>query len=189
MGIAVYPRLDGLLRERGLTVAELERRIERQFGMTVDPETLYCLTHADPIQRADLEVAGAVAKVLDVRLDDIFDVQATASINPSEDGASLLSPAESRRMSDLLDQQGRTGLSDAERDELNDLVSEQARRIHEIRIREIAQLRGVSAEQAERDVAQELADALKWWAEFEADPENRRRAVAEFRKRRPRESG
>ena len=189
MGIAVYPRLDGLLRERGLTVAELERRIERQFGMTVDPKTLYRLTHVDPIQRADLEIAGAVAKVLDVRLDAIFDVQATSALELLEEESSLLPPEKSRRMSDLLDQQGRTGLSESKQGELKNLVSENARRLHEIRIREIAQLRGVSVEQAERDVASELADALKWWAQFEADPENRRRVVAEFRKRRRRTSG
>ena len=53
-----------LLRERDLTVAELERRIRRQFGLKVDPKTLYRLTHGDPVQRADLEIAGAAAVIL-----------------------------------------------------------------------------------------------------------------------------
>ena len=189
MGIAVYPRLDELLRERGLTVAELERRIERQFGMRVDPKTLYRLTHTDPVQRADLEIAGAVATILGVGLDDIFDVLATPTRGLPGEEAPLLLPEQSRRMSELFDRQDHVGLTPAEQAELDGLVDENSRRIHEIHIREIAQLRGVSVEQAERDVARELADALNWWAKFEADPENRRRAVAEFQKRRRRKGG
>ncbi len=36
MGVAVYPRLGELLRESDLTVADLERQIERFFGLHVD---------------------------------------------------------------------------------------------------------------------------------------------------------
>ena len=193
MGIAVYPRLDELLRARGLTVAELERRIERQFNMTVDPKTLYRLTHADPIQRADLEIAGAVAKVLDVRLDDLFDVQATPALASGEgNGFDLppeeldLSPDTSRRMSELFERQSRVGLTPAEQEELNRLVGENGHLLHERRIREIAQLRGVSVEQAREEVARELAQALDWWKTWDADPENRRKLVAEVRRRRRR---
>jgi hypothetical protein len=186
LGIAVYPRLDALLRERGLTVAELERRIERQFGMRVDPKTLYRLTHADPVQRADLEIAGAAATILGVGLDDIFDVQATPTAGTSDAIEYALSPEQSRRMSELFRRQDYVGLTTTEQAELQALVNASARQLHELRIREIAELRGVSVEQARHDVAQELEEALKWWEAFEADPENRRRVVAEARRRRRR---
>src|SRR6266542_4409937 len=90
MGIAVYPRLNELLRAHDLSVAELERRIERRFGLQVDPKTLYRLTHTDPIQRADLEIAGAVAEILGVGLDDIFDVQVTPTIGDEAQASSDL---------------------------------------------------------------------------------------------------
>ena len=186
MGIAVYPRLDELLRARGLTVDELERKIERQFGMSVDPMTLFHLMHSDPVQQADLEIAGAVAKVLDVRLDDLFDVQATAAPESDGDVEFDLSPEQSRRMSELFDRQDHVGLTPIEQAELDELANEVGRQLHNRRIREIAALRGVSVEQAERDVAQELAEALKWWKAWDADPENRRRAAASVRKRRRR---
>jgi len=186
VGIAVYPRLDQLLRERGLTVAELERRIERQFGMRVDPKTLYRLTHADPVQRADLEIAGAAATILGVGLDDLFDVQATPAAETDEAATFELSPEQSRRMSELFSRQDYVGITTTEQAELQELVNESARRLHERRIREIAELRGVSVEQARHDVAQELEEALKWWEAFEADPENRWRLAASVRRRRRR---
>ena len=75
MAVAVYPRLSELLRARNLSVAELERQIKRRFGLSVDPKTLYRLTYAEPVQRADLEIAGAAAAVLGVGLDDLFEVR------------------------------------------------------------------------------------------------------------------
>jgi hypothetical protein len=184
MGIAVYPRLDALLRERDLSVAELERRIEQRFGLRVDPKTLYRLTHADPVQRADLEIAGAAAKILGVGLDDIFEVQ--ASPVDVRDPQFDLTPEESRRMSALLDKQGLSGLSPDEQGELEHLLSEFGRRLHERRLRSIAQKRGVSVEQARQDVARELDEAGKWWADFESDPENRRKLARSMRNRRKR---
>src|SRR4051794_35567077 len=40
MSVAVYPRLNQLLRAKNLTVAELERQIKQRFGVAVDPKTL-----------------------------------------------------------------------------------------------------------------------------------------------------
>jgi hypothetical protein len=163
VGIAIYPRLDALLRARDLSVAELERRIEQRFGLRVDPKTLYRLTHADPIQRADLEIAGAAATVLGVGLDDLFEIQASAVDEVESDPQFDLTPQESRRMSDLLYKQQLTGLSPDEKDELDQLVSEYGRRLHERRLRQIAQKRGVSVEQTREDLARELDEAVKWW--------------------------
>jgi hypothetical protein len=37
-------------------------------------------------------------------------------------------------------------------------------------MRELAQQRGISVEQAERDTAADLANALEWWQEVQSDP-------------------
>jgi len=186
MGIAVYPRLNELLRAHDLTVAELERRIEGRFGLQVDPKTLYRLTHTDPIQRADLEIAGAVAEILGVGLDDIFDVQVTPTIGDEAQASSDLTSEESRHLAELFDRQATAGLAAAERVELELLVEEFGRRLHERRLREIADLRGISVEQARSEVAHELDAAVQWWQRFEADPENRRTLTASVRRRQKR---
>jgi malonyl CoA-acyl carrier protein transacylase len=171
-----------------MSVAELERRIERQFGLSVDPKTLYRLTHADPVQRADLEIAGAAATVLGVRLDDIFEVQVTADAEFDEDGPFVLTSEESRRMAELLDLQGRAGLSQVERGELDNLALKYGRDLHERRLRQIAGKRGVTVEQARRDVARDLDETLAWWVQFDADQESRRSLASTTRSRRQRRS-
>jgi hypothetical protein len=77
MGVTVYPRLATVLSERKLTVSALERAIAGRFGMSVDQRTRYRLRRDTPVQRADLEIAGATAAVLGVGLDDLYWVNAT----------------------------------------------------------------------------------------------------------------
>jgi hypothetical protein len=185
MSVAVYPRLSELLRSNNLTVAELERRIERQFGLSVDPKTLYRLASAEPVQRADLEIAGAVAAVLDVGLDDLFDVHAVP-ITDEEAQTTDLNPHESRRLAELFDLQAHGTLSQAEQQELHELVAEYGRRLHERRLQEIARQRGISVEEARREMATELDQAVLWWQAFQADPKRRPRLAAQVRGRRKR---
>ncbi|MGH2584273.1 MAG: helix-turn-helix domain-containing protein, partial [Dehalococcoidia bacterium] len=178
MGVAVYPRLDDLLQKKGLSVAELERRIERRFGISIDPKTLYRLTSGEPVQRADLEIAGAVTAILDVGLSDLFDVHAVPV--DEQDGESAEDdPTESRRLAELFDRQARGAMSEADQQELDALVSAYGRRLHERRIREIAQQRGIPVEQARREVAAELDQALTWWQTFEANPAHRTAIAAQ----------
>ncbi len=186
MGIAVYPRLSELLRAHNLSVAELERRLKRRFGFQIDPKTLYRLTHADPIQRADLEIAGAVAAILGVGLDDIFDVRVTPLSTNGDVADDDLTTAESRRLAELFDCQATTGLTTTERAELERLVDEFGRRLHEQRLHEIAELRGISIDQARSDMAAELRETVQWWHHFEADPKNRRTLASSIRRRRRR---
>lgn len=185
MAVEVYPRLHELLRARNLSVAELERQIEQRFGLSVDPKTLYRLTYAEPVQRADLEIAGAAAAVLGVGLDDLFEVRATP-VDEGEKARSDLGPQESRRLAELFDRQARGDLSTAEQAELEALVAEYGRRLHERRIRELAERRGIPIERARREAAAQLEEALAWWRVFEADPERRRRVATRVRMRRAR---
>jgi transposase len=183
MSVAVYPRLSELLRAKNLSVAELERQIEQRFGLSVDPKTLYRLTYAEPVQRADLQIAGAAAAVLGVELGDLFQIEAVPVELSDEAQIRDLGPEESQRLADLFAQQARGTLPDAEQAELEALVAEYGQRLHERRLREIARRRGISVDQARREVATQLDEAMAWWRGFEADPE-RRRAVVRLAKRR-----
>jgi hypothetical protein len=150
VGIAVYPRLSELLRAKDLTVAELGRQIEQRFGLSVDPKTLYRLTHVDAVQQSDLEIAGAVAAVLEIDLGDLFDVRALP-VNVGGQGTEAeLGPEQSRRLAELFDRHARDSLTAAERQELEGLVSDNGRRLHEQRLREIAEQRSIGVERAVR---------------------------------------
>jgi len=174
IGIAVYPQLSELLRRKNLSVAELERQIEQRFGLSVNVKTLYRFTSPEPVQRADLEIAGAVAAVLGVSLDDLFHVQATP-VNEHGDETSALDPVESRRLADLFDRQSCGLLSAAEQRELETRVDEYGRRLHDVRMREYAEQRGVSVEEARGEMELDLDRSIAWRQDFEADPARRAR--------------
>jgi hypothetical protein len=125
--------------------------------------------------------------VLDVGLDDLFDVRAVRVDEQRE--PSGLEPAASRRMAELFDRQARGTLSDDEAQELEQLVGEYGRRLHEQRLREIAEQRGISLEAARREVSASLDQALAWWREFERDPANRAARARPARRRSRRRSG
>lgn len=185
MGVAVYPRLSELLRAKNLTVADLERQIERRFGLSVDPKTLYRLTHVEPVQRADLEIAGAAAAVLGVGLDDLFDVQVSLT-DEGEEAETDLGPEESRRLAELFERQAVGALARAEQEELEGLVAEYGRRLHERRIQQFAQQRGIPVEQARHEAAAQFDQALAWWQSFGANAEGRRAVATRARRGRAR---
>jgi hypothetical protein len=183
VGVAVYPRLGELLRSSNLTVDELERQIEEHYGLPVDSESLRRLADGDPIQRADLEIAGAAAAILGVGLGELFTVEAALVLAPEEP---VLDPEQSRRLADLLDEQDRRALSAAEQREVDALVAENNRRLHERALPKIAAEWGVSVEQARQRLRAELDEAIRWWEAFQADPKRQRAVVARARRRRAR---
>lgn len=162
MSIAVYPRLSELLRTRNLSVAELERQIEQRFGLSVNLKTLYRFTSHEPVHRADLEIAGAVAAVLGVGLGDLFDVRAIPVDDHLEE-TSVFIPAESRRLAGLFDQQSRGVLSTDEQRELEALMAEYGRRLHDMRVQEYAKQRDISVEEASSEMAADLDRSIAWW--------------------------
>ena len=170
MSVVVYPRLAELLRERNLTVAELERQLKERFGLAVNPKTLYRLTQAAPIQRADLEIAGATATILGVGLDDLFAVEARSADDNGEADLRILGPADSQRMAALVDRQAHGLLRDEEWAELEKLVATYGRLLHERRVREVARKRGQPVEQVRREMEESLAQAVDQWRAIEAAP-------------------
>jgi hypothetical protein len=169
MGVAVYPRLAELLKEKNLTVAELERQIEDRFGLSVNIKTLYRLTQPAAVQRADLEIAGAAATILGVGLDDLFTVEARPSTDDSEAEVAVLGPAESRRMAELMERQAQRLLTDEEWAELETLVATYGRLLHERRVREVARKQGRPLEQVRREMEQSVARAAAEWRVLESD--------------------
>lgn len=185
MSVAVYPRLGTLLQERHLTVVELERQIAQRFGLDVDLASLDQWAHGVPVQRADLELAGAAAAVLDVSLGDLFEVDLAPSL-PDEDD--LLDAASAERLSELLEQQQSRELTEAEASELATLVAEYGRQRQEHGLKSIAAQRGISVDQARRDLQAELNRALEWWEAFKADPVRWKAAVTDLKRRNRRAS-
>jgi len=154
--------------------------------LTVDAKTLYRLAHRQPIQRADMEVAGAAAAILGIGLDDLFEVQAVPIEEPEDGPDTALLPEQSRRLSELFDAQSRRGLTSDERQEIETLVADYGRRLHESRLQEIARKRGVTVEKARRQVADELDEATEWWRAINADPRRRRQLEQAARQSRGR---
>jgi hypothetical protein len=168
MGVAVYPKLGVLLRSRRMSVRELERQIEARFGLAVDPKTLYRLASSEPVQRADLEIAGAAAAILGVGLGDLFDIEARP-VESSELTESFLDPAQSRRLADLFDAQASRALTPHERDERDHLMACFARNAHATRVHEYAAQHNLPLDAAEREMAERLERAVARWDESDAD--------------------
>jgi hypothetical protein len=185
MSVAVYPRLGALLKERHLTVVELERQIAKRFGLDVDQTSLDQWAHGAPVQRADLELAGAAAAVLEVSLGDLFEIDLGPDL---PDEGSVLDAASVERLSELLEQQQSRELSGAEEAELASLVAEYGRQRQERGLTTIAAQRGISVDQARRDLQAELDRALEWWEAFKADPVRWEAAVTDLKRRNRRAS-
>lgn len=183
VSVAVYPRLGDLLRARNLTIAQLEQQIEQRFGIAVDRVVLERLADSTPVQQADLEVAGAAAGILGVGLNDLFEVALTPV---ADDEPRTLSSEQSRRLAELLDWQDERTLSSAEQVELDALVAEHGRQLREHFLRQIARQRGITVDQARGESDASLRQAVKWWREFEADPERYHQLAADVRRQRRR---
>ena len=176
MGVPVSSRLGELLHARNLTVADLQDRIAARFGLAVDTRTLDRLARSDRVRRPDLEVAAAVASVLDIGLDDLFAVDAvplgaedtTDSYDPAE-GDDILAPEQSCRLSELFDLRDRRPLTEEEQVELNALVAAWGRAVNERGIHELAARRGVPVEQVRAEVLADVDRVLAWWQETQAN--------------------
>ena len=187
MPVTVYPRLGDVLRGQNLTVAELERQIEQRYGVSVDRKTLHRLTYPEPIERVDLEVTGAVAAVLGIGIGDLFEVEAVTVGNGdgSAEGGEL-NADESRRLSELFDQQARRALREGEHHELRSLVDKYGQLLRERLLRGRAARERVLVEEARARTDAELARMLSWWQRVEGNERWRRRLASRVRGRRNR---
>jgi hypothetical protein len=186
MGVVVYPRLAALLEQRHLTITDLVDRIHEQYGLTVDPTSLDQLTQTAPVQRADLQVAGATAAVLGVKLDDLFMVAALPANGTDDATWDVLEPAENRRLRELFDRKLDGVITYEEWAELDALVAKHGLLQHERSMAARARQRGVPVETIRQETESQLAKARAWWEAFETSPDRERileEAAAEVRVR------
>src|SRR5688572_19518895 len=118
MKLSAYSRLKRLLKQQQLSVPELHRRL-RSGGFRVNVKSLYRLSDEDqPVQRLDMQVAGAICQVCAVPLSEwiVFE----------EDNGRLRALATDRqeRLDVLMAKNSGGQLTATERDELQALVRE-----------------------------------------------------------------
>ena len=186
MAVAVFGQLDHLLRERNLTVADLKRQIEEQYGMDVDVAALDRLAGPEALHHTDLKVIGAVASILEVSLDDLLLVVALPAglIRPPTE-PSFLTEEESRRLTELFDRQDAGLLTADEQRELETLVYDKyGQRSIEYSQRREAKRRGVSLEQVQREDDERIASATKYLKWLDADPRRRQELAERVRGRK-----
>jgi transcriptional regulator with XRE-family HTH domain len=132
--LATYSRLAELLRGRGWTVDELERRL-RAASARVDKRTLRRLTSPEPIVRADVSTIRLICDVLGVGLDDFF--RFAPAMPDGEPDEYWQAPEEKVRRAEELAARNSAGqLTPEERAELAGLVAEyEALAQHNARVR------------------------------------------------------
>ncbi len=176
MSIRVYSRLGDVLRRRGVSVTDLRASIADRFGLTTDRRTLARWARPTRVRRLDLELAWAIAAVLDVELGNVFtlekptDVEHRSHPDTTDD---VLDPIRDHRLQDLYDVQADRGLTAAEREEMGALVAEYNRRSYERGLRVIAEREGRDVGDVTIALANERARAIARHQEVEADPVRR----------------
>ena len=183
MAVSVYPHLDALLRDRGLSILELKRTIEDRYRLVVDLATLQSLAGSEPVEQTNLALAGAVATVLGVRLDELFTIEAvpTALDAPVD---SFLTDAQSARLAALLDQQDHAELNADETNELATLLDEYGRNFREHHLRSYAAKQGISFEEAVREVDRRFATESTWLRDLDATPGGRQALIEQVKQQR-----
>jgi hypothetical protein len=193
MSVAVYSRLGGLLRARGLDVEDLRQRIVADTGLEVNARALAGLASDKRVTRPDIEVAGAAATALAVRLDDLFDVQVVPdAVTANGDGGAGIDTGEwnplgleqSRRLDDLLALRDERDLDEEENAELHALIDASNHAVIERDIQEIAQVRGEPADRVRAEIMANVDRLSTLWEELEADPVRMAEAVREAKARR-----
>ena len=99
------------------------------------------------------------------------------------DEQSVLESEASRRLAELFERQARDGLSSDERRELAALMDEYGRRLHERLVHEYAAQRGLTVEQARKQIETQFDHARAWWLAFQSAPAQRRAVVTRARRR------
>jgi Cro/C1-type helix-turn-helix DNA-binding protein len=77
--VQAFSRLKRVLGERGMSVPDLQRRLE-QHGLSVNLKSLYRLVKDDqPLERLNLRVAGMICQVCEVPLSNLIAFEMTAA--------------------------------------------------------------------------------------------------------------
>ena len=184
MAIAVYGRLDELLRERNLTVTQLKLRIEVLYGLHVDADALARLAGSDAVQQMDMPLAVAITRELGVSLDDLFASEDMPDyVSPTAD-ESFLTEEQTQRLRALQDLHNDGKLSKDELRELGALVDEYGRQFGEYHLSRYAARRGISLEEARREADAQFAEAAARLKQQDSDPHYRQKLAKRAKLRR-----
>lgn len=190
MAIAVYSRVGSVLRASGVGLDDLRARIASRYGLVIDARALAALAHDGRLQRPDIEILEAIARVLGVPLDDLLEVR-NVTVDAPEEPASLgddilLDPERDLRLSELMARRDSTDhpLTSAEEGELEALSQAMARALVDRNIANLARRRGISIADARAQVMAEADDAAAFWSELVSDPERMEAEVRAARERR-----
>jgi hypothetical protein len=170
--VAVFSRLDSLLQERNLTLAEVRQQIEALYGIVDNDATLEHLASGEVLEDANLNVVGAVAGLLGVSLNDLLQVFAlpVSMLNPPSE-PDFLTEEESRRLYELFDRQDDGILTSDEQRELDALVYDKyGKRLNDYYRHKEAKRRGISVAQVQREEDERIAKATSRLAWLESDP-------------------
>jgi hypothetical protein len=116
--VQAFSQLKRVLGERGMSVVDLQRRLEQQ-GLRVNLKSLYRLVRADqPLERLNLRVAGVICQVCKVPLSELISLEMT------ESRLRRLSAPKQRRLDSLMSGNNEGRLTSGERYELQALVLE-----------------------------------------------------------------
>ncbi len=116
--VQAFSQLKGVLDERGMTVPELHRRLEKQ-GLSVNLKSLYRLVRDDrPLERLNLRVAGLICQVCGVPLSRLI------AFEIEDAQLRRLSAAKQLRLDELMDTNNEGRLAPAQRKEFQGLVRE-----------------------------------------------------------------
>jgi len=114
-----FSRLKAILDEKGLSAADVVRRIAEQ-GDRINPKSVYRLVDPEePLEKVDMRVIGAICQALDVGIGDVLTFDEPTIIEE------MPAPRQAR-MDELMGRHkaGAQPLSDAEIAELRRLVDE-----------------------------------------------------------------
>lgn len=114
-----FSRLKSVLDQKGLSTADLVRRISEQ-GDRINPKSVYRLADPEePLEKVDMRVVGAICHALGVGIGELLTFEEPTGIEQ-------FSPDKQARLDSLLarDAGGHPALSAAELEELQILVEE-----------------------------------------------------------------
>jgi hypothetical protein len=184
--VAVFSRLDSLLQERNLTIADVRQQIDALYGVVDNNATLEHLASGEVLEEVNLNVVGAVAGLLGVTLNDLLHAFAlpVSMLNPPSE-PDFLTEEEGRRLSELFDRQDEGLLTADEQRELEELVYDKyGKRLNDYYLQKEAKRRDVSIEQVQREEDERIAKAMKYHEWLDADPRRRQELAKRVRERK-----
>lgn len=212
MVTAVFSRVGTRLRAVNMDLDALRAELAHRYGVTADPRALAALAADTRMQRPDLELLVAIARVFAVSVDDLLDVRdislpsgvaasdteaATqearhdAGSNPDLEEDVLLDPVREDRLRVLQRRRdsNETPLTNAEAAELDDLLDMAARALFAHNVEAYAMEQGISWTVAREDILATSNDAVAFADALQRDPRLMADEVAAIRAARLNRAG